>query len=180
MTGTTYRPRGTGYTVSGTSALAAPRYYEDESRPPAYELRVMSRKPQARRTQERQRGISSSVMLVSLGLLFAMLAVVSISKSAASSGLQRMIMETQTDIRALRDGNQALERSLQTSTDGELLRNYVVNQLGLLKIQADMIQPIRMPNTRPMGEAPTSAIQMKQTEGGFFAMLAQLLQKIPI
>ncbi|MCL2811052.1 MAG: hypothetical protein FWD25_04085 [Clostridia bacterium] len=179
MTGTTYRPRGSGYTVSGTSALAPPRYYEDESRPPAYELRIVGRPPQARRRQERQRGISASIMLVSLGLLFAILAVVSIGKSAASSGVQRMIAEAESSVKTLRDENQVLERSLMSNTDGEQIRHYVVSQLGLLRIQAGNIQPVHMPNTRPMGEAPPSVVQMRQVEGGFFAMLAQLLQKIP-
>jgi len=179
MTSTNYRPRSSGYTVSGTSALAPPRYYEDESRPPAYELRL-TRPPPARRRQEQQRGIRAATMAVTLGLVFAVLAGISISKTAVSSGLQRQINQAQNDIRMLQNENQALEARLVISTDGEVIRNYAVNELRLLRISADMIRPIRLPNTRPTGDAQSGAVQMKHEEGGFFAMLANLLRQIPL
>ena len=119
-------------------------------------------------------------MLVSLGLVFAVLAGISLSKSATSSGLQKQITQAQNEIRTLSDGNQALEAMLMASTDGEQIRNYVVNELGLLKIQAEAIHSIHLPDTRPMGGAASNDVQMRRTEGGgFFAMLASLLRQIP-
>jgi len=180
MASTNYRPRSGGYAVSGTSALAQMRYYDDENPPPVYEQRVLPRQPRARRRQEVRRGISGVAMMISLGLLFTVLAGVLIGKSAASGAIQQQINQTQSEIKRLRDRNQALESMLAINTDGELIRNYVVNELGLVKIRADMIYPIHMPDTRPMGEARTGFVQMKQEERGFYAVLANLLRMVPL
>jgi len=180
MASTHYRPRGSGYTVAGTSALAQPRYYENESRSPAYELRVPARPPMARRGQERRRGIRAATMAVTLGMVFAVLAGISLSKAAVTSGLQGQINQAQSNIRMLQNENQALEERLTVSTDGELIRNYAVNELGLLRITADAIRPIRMLDTRPMGDARATDVQMRQEGGGFIAVLANLLRQIPL
>ena len=180
MASMNYRPRGGGYAVAGTSALAQTRYYDDESPPPTYEQRISTRVPPVRRRQEMRRGISGVAMLVSLGLLFTVLAGVLISKSAATSALQKQINQTQSEIKQLRDGNQALEAMLLINTDGEQIRNFAVNQLQLVKIQADKIYPVYMPDTRPMGEASSNTVQMKHEEGGFYAVLASLLRMVPL
>jgi len=132
----------------------------------------------ARPRQEVRRGISGAAMMFSLGLLFAVLAGVLVGKSAVSGTLQKQINQTQSEIKQLRDKNQVLENELAANTDGELIRNYAVNELGLVKIQADMICPVSIPNTRPAGEAQSNIVHMRQEEGGFYAMLANLLRRV--
>jgi len=194
MEGTYYRRQGSDYRVSGTSALAPERYYGDEEHAPVFTPRVPPKRmpqqrapqqpsqamPPLRRTQERQRGIRLSVMVVSLGLMFTVLSGMALSRGAANSALQSQINQEQARLVALRNTNQDLEAALARSTDDEMLRNYAVNGLGMVQLQAGMVEPIQMPVTRPMGEAPANTLLMRHGEGGFFAMLANLLRHIPL
>lgn len=178
MAGKRYRTQNSAYMVSGSSALAHPRYPEQEFRAPTYEQRVPPRPP-ARRRQDQ--GVRTLTMLVALCAVFAVLAGVSLSKRAACSTLQKQITAAQSEIKKAREANQALESMLVASTDGEQIRNYAVITLGMKKLEASDIHAVRIPDTRPLGDALPKDVQMKQQEeGGFFAMLADLLRQIPI
>jgi len=203
MASTYQRTRSNAYTVAGTSALAQPRYYDedfydggryaersrpveqpryygDENRMPGYGRRSAMRPPPPRRGQAQQ-GNRSAAILVALGLVLAVLACVSLTKTAAGSALQRQIAQVQKEITETRDANQALEAMLLISTDGEHIRNFAVNQLGLTRIQAGAIHTISVPDTRPMGDTPHGARQMVPAEeSGLIATLAGLLRQISL
>lgn len=178
MTDTRYRSRSRSYAVSGSSALAYDRYSEEERRMPAYEQHISMRAPAPRRQEKAS--ARTLTMVVALSVVFAVLCGVSLSKSAANSAIQRQITAAQKEIQKTAAENQLLEQQLIASTDGEQIRNYVVNTLGMSKIRAEDIFTITLPNSRPLGDSLASGVQKKQEESGFFAMLADLLRQIPI
>jgi len=165
--------------VSGSSALDYPRYMEEEGRPPAYERRITMPPPEARVQQEQ--GIPSVVMIVVLSVILAILAGVSLDKRATSGALQNQIAEAEQELQNTRDTNLVLEQALRSSTDGEYIRNYAVNKLGMRKIQAENIHPVRMPDTRPMRDDTQESAQAKGEQGeGFMSLLADLLRRISL
>ncbi len=171
------RRQSAAYTTSGSSALAYVHREEEERRAPTYEQRIQPRQPEARRSK----GVSSMSKLLALGLTFTLLAGFCIGKRAICTGIQKQVAAVQEEIQTTREANQMLEQTLITNTDGELIRSYAVNQLGLSKLRAESIYPAQMPNTRPLGDREASDVQkMQDEEGGFLAVLADLLRQIPI
>ncbi len=178
MAGTRYRTQRSAYGVVGSSALAYPRYSEELERGARYEQPMQRSRPPAPR-RRRQSGVRALTMLVMLGVIFSLLCGISISKRVVSGNLQKQIAQVQSEIRAQNDANHALEMQLSASTDGEQIRNYAVNTLHMSRIRPEDIRKVSMPDTRPNG--PAAEVQKIQTEeGGFLAMLANLLRVIRI
>lgn len=178
MAGTRYRTQRSAYGTVGSSALAYPRYSEERDHGVRYEQPMQHTRPPAPRRRG-QSGVRALTMLVMLGLVFSLLCGISISKRVTAGNLQQQIAQAQKDLKAVRDENYFLEMQLSASTDGERIRNYAVNTLHMSRIRAEDIRKVSMPDTRPNG--PSVEVQKIQTEeGGFLAMLADLLRAIRI
>ena len=171
------RRQGNPYSVVGTSALAYTAY-ADEARADMPPVPPRVRLP-ARRAAPR--GMRALTILISLGVICSALVAVSIGKRTACRALERQIADVESAIRRVEEDNRILEWQLASVTDGEVIRNYAVNTLGMTHIRPEAIRTVRLPNTRPNGEKRAAGMpEIHTRKSGFMSTLADLLRLIHI
>ncbi len=169
----------TGYTnayaVSGSSALATSRVMRETSRRPSTVQR--NARPAARRARLR---LLRQVMLLTVCAMAAVFSIMLISQKARVTANQKQIAMMELQIKQAQDTNTRLAEELVGLTDGFQIRNYAVNQLGMVQLTDEQTRTISMPATRAQGSAVAQQEIVRQDENDIFAMLGNLFRRIKI
>lgn len=186
MSATLYRNGQTSaYAVAGTAALDSSYPLAEQMRRPSV-VQQPQRRQQQQQTQRRVRPavrrarlrLLRQAMIVTACLLLAGLSAALLNQKATVSANQKRIVQMRRQIEEAKNLNQRLEYELSTMIDGEQIRNYAVNTLGMVRLTDEQTRVLQMPATRPVTAAVTPINAPE--EQGFFAVLGNLLRKIRI
>ncbi len=169
----------TGYTnayaVSGSSALATSRVIRETSRRPNAVQRTA--RPAARRARLR---LLRQVLVLSICAMAAVFSIMLISQKARVTANQKQIAMMELQIKQAQDTNTRLAQEMVALTDGFQIRNYAVNQLGMVQLTDEQTRVISMPATRAQTAPSAQAETVRQDENDIFAMLGNLFRRIKI
>ena len=85
------------------------------------------------RDRRRQQIPLSAVLIVAMAGVLCAVCFMSLSQMAHASKLQKDIVAMQKSIEQEKENNMLLRQQLTEATDGEMIRNYAVNKLGMVK-----------------------------------------------
>lgn len=142
------------YTVAGTMYSGSSAYVLQEriTSQPAYRPRNPAYEPKERSQQtgsgkrypaKKRQGFSGMmIMSISLAIVLFTCGFMAILQVQYQSDIQKQIAQTQKEIKTYREKNELLEQELARAVDGEIIRNYAVNKLGMVKTSAENVRTI--------------------------------------
>ncbi len=157
--------------VDGANALTPqPAWKEEEGR---------GAPPPRRRAKEepaRRRPSLTAAAVVALAGVLCAACFMSLSQIAYSAQLQKDIESLQTSIRQERENNLLLSQELTEATDGEMIRNYAVNKLGMIKPTTQQVFSIALSQPIQVNEAQDTRDETTQESIDWLGVILGLLK----
>ncbi|MDR3051636.1 MAG: hypothetical protein LBU67_07930 [Oscillospiraceae bacterium] len=164
----------THYPTAGSNALDIPYHTTQGSRRPRETRQQARRRPAARRARAQA---LRTMLHVSFLVFTALLCFALLGRGARVSAGQKELEKVRAQIRQLQEENDTWAVQLAVVTDGELVRNYAVNKLGMVPLNEGQVRVARMPATRPAGYYLPAA-QAASEQSGFLYALGEFLRQI--
>lgn len=156
--------------VEGSSALTPQPAWGEEGGRGAPPPRRRAKEKPARRLPS-----LTAAMVVALAGVLCAACFMSLSQIAYAAQLQKEIESLQASIRQERENNLLLNQELTEATDGEMIRNYAVNKLGMIKPTTQQVFSIALSQPIQVNEAQDTPDETTQESIDWLGVILGLL-----
>ena len=160
--------------VDGSSAPAPERTPEETP----HESRREIHTPQKHGDKDRRRQQIplSAVLIVAMAGVLCAVCFMSLSQMAHASKLQKDIVAMQKSIEQEKENNMLLRQQLTEATDGEMIRNYAVNKLGMVKPSSKQVFEISITQKIQVNNPSSTQEDAKKDRIDWLGVLLGLLK----
>ena len=161
--------------VDGSSALAPERTPEEEA-PQVARREIQPADPGRNADKRGKPHHFAAVMIVALAGVLCAVCFMSLSQMARASKLQKDIVAMQKSIAKEEENNLLLRQQLTEATDGEMIRNYAVNTLGMIKPTSKQLFTITVDQSAQLNNPSSTQEDAQQGKIDWLGVLLGLLK----
>lgn len=161
--------------VDGSSALA-PQQHTPEEAPQPKRREIQPMGPERKQEKKARPNHLAAVMIVGLASVLCAVCFMSLTQMARASKLQKDIVAMQKSIAQEEENNLLLRQQLTEATDGEMIRNYAVNKLGMIKPTSKQLFSITVDQSAQVNNPSSTQEDAQQGKIDWLGVLLGLLK----
>lgn len=160
--------------TQGSSAISSLTYGQTRNTEPI-RVRQLPKKPPTARRRGQGLSVVMGILVLSLAVVLSMMGFAILIQMTHSAQLQNDIAALQSKVQDAKDINAETQRQLTLAGNGESVRNYAVNKLGMVLPSSGQIRRVSLPDDFSQTAVAPQEHSVPQASLSFLSAMVSLL-----